>query len=180
MMTLRGFRIFEFFIVAAVIGVIVSAGISRYLELGRETRRIGFELLSHNFTTAVANARVHWLIQKMNGSARAYLDMEGVPLYMSPTGWPASGERKVASIERDLTAGDCLLLWQNLLQNPSPVSLEGTQARGERRYHIRLAAAGVCRYELVTEVFESHYFDYLPTTGQVVLNVPVNKKMPAL
>lgn len=171
---------FEFFIVAAVIGVIALAGISRYLELGRETRRIGFELLSHNFTTAVANARAHWLIQKINGNARDYLDMEGLLLYMTSAGWPASGERSIASVERDLTAGDCLLLWQKLLQNASPASLEGAQARGERRYHIRLAAAGVCRYELVSETFESHYFDYLPATGQVVLTVPVSKKISTL
>lgn len=171
---------FEFFIVAAVIGVVALVGISRYLDLGRETRRIGFELLSHHFTTAVANARVHWLIQGVQGGSREFLVRDESHLYMSPAGWPASNERKMISVTKDLTPDDCLYLWLELLQNPMQASLEGKEARGERRYHISLVKPGVCRYELVTSEYNSHYFDYSPADGRVRLKVPTNGKIPDL
>lgn len=179
-MTRRQFRMFEFFLVAAVIGVIALMGISRYLDLGRETRRIGFELLSHHFTTAVANARVHWLIQGVQGGSREFLEGDGAHLYMSPAGWPASTENKITSVPQDLTPDDCLDLWFELLQNPMQASLEGKEPRGERRYHISLLERGICRYELVTREYNSHYFDYSPADGRVSLRVPTNEKIPDL
>lgn len=170
----------EFFIVAAVIGVIALTAISRYLDLGRETRRIGFELLSHHFTTAVANARVHWLVQGVQKSSLEFLEWDESRLYMSPAGWPASTEHKITSVTEELTSDDCLHLWLELLQNPMQATLEDKEPRGERRYHISLVKPGICRYELVTREHNSHYFDYSPADGRVSLRVPTNEKIPDL
>jgi len=176
----RAHRRYEFLLVTAVIGVVALVGIDRYLELGRDTRRMGFELLAHHFTTAVAGVRVQWLIQKAQTGERRFIELDGSRIFFSPAGWPAGIDQDFVSVKDDLVAADCLKLWQVLLQNPSPASLEGTQVRGSRRYHIRLPAPGICRYELVTRVTGSLYFDYSPVSGQIIITVPTENKIPAL
>jgi type II secretory pathway pseudopilin PulG len=174
----RGFRMFEFLLVTAIIGVIVLFGISRYLELGRETQRLGFELLAHNFTASVAGARAQWLIQSMQGGTRQYLDVDGIRLYMNEQGWPARVGDQIDSVNQDLTAKDCLKLWQALLRNAVRASVEGEEARGEAGYHISLSGTANCRYELVTEFPDGHYFDYSPTDGKVTIYALIGKETP--
>ena len=178
MITRRGFRLFELLLVITIFGVIVLVGISRYLDLGRETRRLGFELLSHNFTAAVASLRVQWLIQ---GRAGDEVELDGVRVLFSSTGWPMSADVEIAQLELDKAPpARCLQLWRALLQNPALATLAGSEERGERRYHISLIDAETCRYELVTKDIESYYFDYSSATGQVLIQVPVNQKIPDL
>lgn len=171
---------FEFLLVIAIIGVIVLLGISRYLELGRETQRLGFELLAHNFTASVAGARAQWLIQGTQSGATQYLDVDGVRLYMSEQGWPARVHDKVDAVGTDVTAKDCLTLWQTLLRNPAQASVDGEEVRGTQRYHISLQGAGICRYELVTGLPGNHYFDYFPSDGSVSINMPISEAIYTL
>lgn len=174
MTTRRGFRLFEFLLVTVIFGIIVLFAVNRFEELGRETRRLGFELLAHNFTTAVAGVRTRWLIQ---GQPEVVV-LEGWDLRMSPEGWPLA---TTSATEQGLEQGAaCLSLWQTLFQNPQPATVEGSQLRGERRYHIRGLNNEFCRYELVTKERESHYFDYTAKTGQVLIHVPLQKKIPDL
>lgn len=179
MQTRRGFRLFELLLVITVVGVVVLVGISRYLDLGRETRRMGFELLAHNFTTAAANAHVHWLIQRSGGGARDHIEHETTRIYMSATGWPVSALALV-NAGGNLTASDCFSLWQALLQNPPQASLDGESPRGQRRYHVSVIEPRTCRYELVTRELNSHSFHYFPDSGQVLIHVPTHKKISEL
>lgn len=191
-------RRYEFFIVAVVIGLVMLVGIDRYLELGRETRRIGFELLAHHFATAVAGVRVQWLLNKTHarnrGETNSHVELNGFRFYMSEGGWPAQvvhdEEKKDSEDNRQkdeqqedeqqevqLTAADCLKLWQALLQNPPQASVEGMQARGSQRYHIRLLEDGICRYERVFKGVNNIYFDYASSNGQVTINGPTHTQV---
>lgn len=184
----RGFRVFEFLVVSVIIGVLVLVAINRYEALGRETRRLGFELLAHNFTAAVAGVRAHWFIQ---GQPKV-TSVDGEQILMSTTGWPSGIVTRAATralvtqrANTNLNANQkqveiCWQLWETLLQNPSPTTLEGQQQRGEQRYHISWVENEFCRYELVTKRLNSHYFDYSPKTGQVLLHVPVQKEISTL
>jgi MSHA pilin protein MshB len=183
-------RRYEFFIVAVVIGLITLVAIDRYLELGRETRRIGFELLAHHFATAVAGVRVQWLLNKTHagnrGETNSQVELDGFRFYMNEGGWPAQvahdeekkdsqdNGQKNEQQEVQLTAAGCLKLWQALLQNSPQASVEGMQARGSQRYHIRLLEEGVCRYERVFKGVNNIYFDYASSNGQVTINGPAH------
>lgn len=178
MIARRGFRMFELLLVITIFGVIVLVGVSRYLDLGRETRRMGFELLAHNFTAAVAGLRVQWLIQ---GQAGNEIDLDGIRVLFNPKGWPASAETDMAESGANVApAARCIQLWQALLQNPAPATLAGREERGERRYHISLVDADTCRYELVSRDIDTYYFDYSSVTGQVLIQVPVQQKVSDL
>lgn len=169
---------FELLLVITIFGVIVLVGVSRYLDLGRETRRMGFELLAHNFTTAVASVRVQWLLQ---GRTHTELQFEETRFWFSPTGWPLNAtDDSIESVFGDQPASRCLHLWQALLLNPMQATLAGSEERGQRRYHIRLIDADTCRYELVTKETESYYFDYSSVTGQVLIQIPVHQKVSDL
>lgn len=192
-MTRRGFRMFEFLLVVCIFGVIVLVGVSRYLELGRETRRLGFELLAHHYTTAVAGVRARWLIQGGSHPSVEFngVEFEGIHVRLSPEGWPIDAEHpteknseesseKTNGVEGDQSSARCLRLWRALLQNPMPASLEGGEQRGERRYHITEVDRYVCRYELVTKESGPYYFDYSAKTGQVLIQVPPQEKISDL
>lgn len=181
-------RRYEFFFVTVIIGLIMLVGIDRYLELGRETRRIGFELLAHHFTTAVAGVRVQWLLKKSHigthigthsGSYSGahvrenhYVDLDGFRFYINENGWPVKVVEDEEELEAQLTATDCLKLWQALLQNPPQASMEGREKNGSRRYHVRLVEQSRCRYELVLKGSAAMYFDYASANGQVIINGP--------
>lgn len=172
--TRRQSRLFEFLVVVIVISFVLLVAVSRYTHVGMETKRLGFELLAHNFTTSVANARAQHLIHR----SQHQLATDEERLFFTVTGWPVSVRPDVIDVARDLTVQDCLQLWQNLLQNALPASVEGSDDRGRRRYHVSLARPGVCRYEMVSDIPDAYHFDYTPMTGQVRIAVPENKKNP--
>ncbi len=163
---------FEYMLVILVTGVIALVAIDRYQALGRETQRLGFELLSHRFAEAAAHMNVHWLLQQGRGGNPGYLDLEGKRIYVNAQGWP----RGARPVSQPLRNEDCAYLWDELLQNPPPASLQGAvgaaYVRGEQRYHIGLRLGEVCRYELLLRERTVYAFEYDTRTGQVRLVLP--------
>lgn len=178
----RGWSRFEGLIVASAIGLIMLVGISRYIDLARDTRRVGFELLAHNFSAAVAMTRVQWLLKISSDGQTEYLVAGDKNLYLNAEGWPVATEpvSSESSTNGKIPVRQCYQLWQVMLQNPESATLEGRDTRGKRRFHISSIGKGACRYELVTKDPGSHFFDYFPATGQIILSVPVQKSIPSL
>ncbi len=176
----RGFTSFEFYFVMVVIGVIVLVGLQRYLHLAEQVQRFSFEVLAKNFSTAVYNARSQWLIQHQEKLNRNIIDLSGVSIQMSEQGWPmsAAGKAAVSNTTADskpapaVSLYSCHQLWLNLLQNPEPISFAGGDAFGTRKYHLLITVAGGCRYQLYVDKSNQYYFDYLPSTGQVIIHTP--------
>lgn len=161
---------FEYLLVALVAGLVVLVAVDRYLSLGRETQRLGFELLSHNFTAAAANVQVRWILTRNEDGGRDWVEDEAGRIYVNAAGWPRGSQ----PLPRPLKVEDCEFLWQKLLQNPPPLSLEGGESRvslrGDARYHVSLRFGEVCRYEMLVGERTLYAFDYATQTGQLMLN----------
>lgn len=177
-----GWSRFEGLIVVSAIGLVVLVGISRYLDLARDSRRVGFELLAHNFTVAVAMTRVQWLLKISSHGQEGYLVAGDKNIYVNAEGWPVGLEplRSENRANGKIPVRQCYDLWQAMLQNPEPATLEGRDTRGKRRFHISSVGKEACRYELVTKERGSHFFDYFPRTGQIIINLPVQKSISRL
>jgi MSHA pilin protein MshB len=179
----RGWSRFEWLITVSAIGIVLLFAVTRYLDMAREGRRMGFELLAHHFTAAVAMTRAHWLINRA-ASNEFFIEINGQGIYMSEEGWPASASPvligREAETQLEKSPAACQELWQTLLQNPEPATLEGQSSWGQRRYHISRINEHVCRYELVTKERGSHFFDYDVRTGQVMVTTPPYKEISSL
>ncbi len=96
---------------------------------------------------------------------------------MNQQGWPVSvvAEHPISETNSEQTANlhSCIQLWQNLLQNPQPISYSGGDVFGSRPYHLVLTQAGECRFQLFVKNSNQYYFDYSPKTGQVRIHTPV-------
>ncbi|MES2674846.1 MAG: hypothetical protein V4660_11450 [Pseudomonadota bacterium] len=175
-----GFTRFEFYIVMIVIGLVVLVGIQRYFQLTEQVQRFSFEALARHFNAAVYNARSQWFIRHQENLNNNIVDLSGIKIQMSEQGWPLSvaGELPISETNPAQTASllSCIQLWQNLLQNPQPISYAGGDDFGSRPYHLVLTQAGECRYQLFVKNSNQYYFDYSPKTGQVRIHTPVTEK----
>ena len=174
----QGWSRFEWLIAVSVIGIVLLFAVVRYLDMAREGRRMGFELLAHHFTAGVALARASWLINRVNPE-QFFVQIDGQFIYMSDQGWPMSTEPVVAKDEPEKATAFCQQLWESLLQNPQQATVAESDW-GQRQYHISSPKQGMCRYELVTEPRGSHFFDYNVQTGQVSVTTPAAKQVSSL
>lgn len=172
----RGFTLLEFVAVVVVISLLASSGLVYYGKLLDDTRRTGVEILANRFTAAVALIHAHWIIgggRADSGAAPRQIDVDGVRVYVNERGWAANTSGNGAGLS-DQTADECRQIWQAVLQNPAPLTVEGQtlSAKGTQRYHVAAINGQICRYELVTQPAGTHFFDYNLMTGQVLTTVP--------
>lgn len=188
-----GFSLLESIIVIVIIGILYSTGLTYYGQKVDHSRRVGIEAQASHFTAAIAGIHAQWLIARPKGGI-ASVDVDGVTVYLNYRGWPthtspqwtesvsgqplSSAVRVQKSAQQTLaqkpddSAQHCYQLWNVLLQNPAPVSVEGNQAWGAYDYHISSPSQRICRYELAIAPRGSHFYDYILDTGQIFVTVP--------
>lgn len=160
------------------IAIVALFAFDRYQALANSARDLGFEIISHHFMKGAADARVQWLLQP---NTDAGLNKNATPLvmvdhkiYFSSQAWPASTIRMVGENFKP-TVADCYGLWMVLLQNPAPISQEGTDTPGSRQYHVS-TQENACRYQHIQDdEDDNYYFDYFPLDGRLILSVPKHK-----
>ncbi|GAB1259524.1 type II secretion system protein [Aurantivibrio plasticivorans] len=181
-----GFTLLELILVVTLIGILAASGLVYYQRILDDAKRTGVEILANRFTAAIALIRGQWIVEstmQLQGKVpdTFRVDVDNVAIFLNEYGWPANTDNGSRS-SNDQTSEECYQIWQTILQNPSPVTVEGRgsgsannlkeNAKGQQRYHISQRNNSVCRYELVTEPEGSHYFEYNLKTGQVLITVP--------
>lgn len=184
---------FEYFVVAALIGVVASSALSRYVSLAESTRQLRFQLIANHFAIALANTRINWIVraqahaaagerasvgqqvsvsQQASVSQRAYVtgELGGRLFYFSSQGWPVTMAGPVGEASQP-SLDDCYFLWQGLLQNPPPLA-RGLSGSVDYEYGVVQIAQG-CRYFWLSGrsglMGQAAYFDYHPGDGSVRL-----------
>ncbi len=166
---------FEFYFVIAAIGLIISVGIQRYLQLAEETKRLNFEVVAKNFNAAVYNHHARWIMAKQDQVKMSALFIGDIEIQFSAQGWPFSIITKGAPNKPDPIT-QCLSLWNNLLQNAPPISYNARSSNKVFTYHLSLTSQGDCRYELITIHPLEYYFDYAPASGKItIFTFPITK-----
>ncbi len=166
---------FEFFFVMVAIGLIVSVGMQRYSQLAEETKRLNFEVIANNFNAAVYNHHARWIVAQQQSTKLSRINIDGVEFQFSAQGWPLSIFADTApAIPTQIQ--NCLSLWNNLLQNPPPISYNNENLSQSFTYHLSITPEGNCRYKLLTPQLPEYYFDYAPSIGKVtIFTAPITK-----
>ena len=157
---------FEFFVAVIVIAIIALAGLGRYALMAEDARVLRLEIISHHFMTGAANARIQYFVTNIahKKSEQGPLTHSMQALYFSEQGWPVSVAGPIAE-DYQVTDEDCYQLWQQLLQNPSPIA-KGETIKSRSEYRV-FARANNCRYEFMDG---AAYFDYYPLDGRLVFS----------
>ena len=166
-----GFTRFEFYFVIATVGLIISVGIQRYLQLAEETKRLNFEVIAKNFNAAVYNHHARWIMAQQQKTNISELNIDGFKFQFSALGWPLSITAQGATEKPD-SIKNCLSLWNNLLLSPPSISYNSGTSSRAFTYHLSLTPEGNCRFELITDQPQEYYFDYAPTNGKVTIYTP--------
>lgn len=170
-----GFTSFEFYFVMSVIGIIVLIATQRYLQLAEDTRRFSFEVIAKHFSTAVYSHHARWIMAQSQTSSRQ-LNIDGIHVLFSSDGWPIAIVAGGRLASEEVSIASCLSLWNNLLQNPPLISVEGYAPYGSSAYHLSLSQTASCRYELVAEQPGEFYFEYAPVSGLMIFHTPAITK----
>jgi|GEM_PF-621479 len=170
-----GFSRFEFYFVISAIGIITLVALQRYMVLLEDTERFSFEINAKNFSTVVYSHHARWLMSQRGSSEYAPMNIDGVDILFSPTGWPVAvfeknlvAEVDEKNIDSEVSISSCLSLWRQFLQNPPPISFKGGDAYGAHSYHLAVPEVGVCRYEFVNE--NALFVEYKPASGEFVFH----------
>ena len=163
-----GFTRFEFYFVISAISIITLFAIQRYLTLAEETRHFSVEMIVRNFSAVIYNHHARWIMAQQNQSDASQLNIDGVDIQFSQTGWPVAvlAQKNIVS---ELSITSCLSLWQNFLQNPPLISVS-SDAYGTQAYHLSLPKADTCRYEFVNAQPNEFYVDYKPISGEFIFH----------
>ncbi len=169
-----GFKFFEFILVVILIGTIFIFSISYYLQLLNEARRLTFQSLGHNFSTAVTMSHARWLIYKISDKASDRLNIASLNITFNTFGWPIDipseiGSTSCARLFNGLIQNntEALTSWRGLLQAAAIVSSSGKENVMPSAFVVSKLGDGWCRYELRLPSGAHHFFDYLSVNGQV-------------
>lgn len=182
-MSQRSPRVFEWLLIAALIGIVLVFAVGLYGRMAGDVQRLSFELAAQNFKTAASGVRAQWYLQRARGEAERDVvvfselptmpvgleDASDIRVYLNPQGWPVNTRSRREAADGHLDPEECLDLWRAFLHQAPPVSLEealapnavfGVAKVGEGR-------ESACRYRHLVDADGRRYFDYFPFDGRV-------------
>ncbi len=163
-----GFASVEFYLVIALIGLVATIVIHRYMNLVAQTTRLSVEIVAQHFTTSVYNLHAQWLLLRNHEIQSAQVSTYNSAIQFSAQGWPL----RLASVTRKenlVSLDDCVDLWRALLKNPPSIESSLNFVSDRPQYQASLSSDGVCRYRYSANSSFAFYFDYSPLTGQIRL-----------
>jgi hypothetical protein len=158
---------FVFIVSVIVIAIIAMAALGRYIVLAKDTEILRFKVISYHFMTAAANARVEYLLTKIQDSSveeKKKITLAGTEIYMSNQGWPAAIKDPVANPDYP-SDEDCYALWILLLQNPAAIAKQNQL--DSKAHYLVSAMRDRCRYQMASK---DAFFDYFPQEGRVIFS----------
>ncbi len=182
-MTSRSARLFEWSLLAILIGIVLVFAVGLYTRMAGDVQRLSFELAAQNFKTALSGVRAQWYIQRTRGEPESdvvvFSELPGLPVgledassitvYLNAQGWPVNTRSRREANDGRLSEEECLDLWRAFLHQapaasladpPPPEAVFGVARVGEGR-------DSVCRYRHLVDASDSQFFDYQPSDGKV-------------
>ncbi len=165
-----GFALLEFLLVVTVIGILMAVALYYFIKRVDEAEMVALKAMSRNMAASMAMLRNKWIVEgrrQSDGKRFVMLDLDRV--YLNRFGWPVNTDPELADADRQQSPRGCAQLWDVIMQNKIPVTVQGYDQRGERAYHVSSPGKTRCRYELANFPQQRHYFDYVLATGKVEL-----------
>lgn len=170
----RGFSLIELIAVVIIIAILAVLFLRHADNVVEEAEQTALESIARSFASTMSSLRGQWIVENSQQSAAilpAMVMLDNQPVYLNEYRWPASTSAESSANSDSQTAQECRQLWQALIQNPTPATID-PRRRGEARLHISAPDGSRCRYELTSANPASHYFEYNLKTGRVDLHTP--------
>ncbi|MFA0414356.1 prepilin-type N-terminal cleavage/methylation domain-containing protein [Vibrio renipiscarius] len=184
-----GFSLVELVVVIVVVGLLAVAALPRFLDVTDEAKKASIEGVAGGFATGVLSARAQWEAESRpslneGGQKQNYVSYDGVDFWLTRSkesngsdtgfrdGYPISVKEDNSSFPTKVSELTCILLMENLLQNPPKVD---TVANAKIDKNVKYSAhAGSsddsCIY-IQQEGSTAHQFEYEIKTGRVTVTL---------
>ncbi|WP_117236077.1 prepilin-type N-terminal cleavage/methylation domain-containing protein [Vibrio maerlii] len=181
----QGFTLIELVVVIVVLGLLAVAALPRFVDVTDSAKEASIEGVAGGFATAVLSARAQW---EGNGrpvdeddTTNYSVDYDGQDFWLTKSGgdfrdgYPISAKGAGTGFTQvfvdTVNASRCVVLMEELLQNPPSVS--DTENDGSKFWAqanpTDAASSVVCRY--TQQEGKGHYFDYDVTNGSVTVTL---------
>lgn len=184
-MTSRSSRVFEWSLLAIVIGIVLVFAAGLYGRMAGDVQRLSFDLAAQNFKTALTGVHAQWYVQRTRGEVDddvvLFSELPGRPtgledastitVYLNARGWPESTRSRRAASDGRLSAEECLELWKAFLHQAPAASLEDPPAPSAV-FGVSSVDKGrdrACRFRHLVDAGRGQYFDYRPSDGTVTI-----------
>ena len=188
-----GFSLIELVIVVIILGLLAVTALPRFLNVTDEAQIANVEGMAGGFATGVSLVRAQWGAegrpQLNNANSVSY---DGIQLYLSTAsnsplvspGYPV-GNLPAHSASPNMTAQQCAIVWNGILQNPASLTSAIAEANNHR-YFVATTASNLCVYYLIQTLNRNrggaiddpagatnigNNFVYDPATGRVSVNI---------
>ncbi|WP_039948927.1 prepilin-type N-terminal cleavage/methylation domain-containing protein [Vibrio ichthyoenteri] len=184
-----GFSLVELVVVIVVVGLLAVAALPRFLDVTDEAKKASIEGVAGGFATGVLSARAQWEAEARpsvtkNGEKQNYVNYDGVDFWLTRSesadgtetgfrdGYPITVKDGNASFPTDVSESTCILLMENLLQNPPQVdTVDNAKDNKNIKYSAQAGDGGSSCIYIQQEGGTAHQFEYEIKTGRVTVTL---------
>lgn len=182
----KGFSLVELVIVIVVIGLLATVALPRFLDVSLEAKKASIEGVAGGYATAVLSARAQWEAEaRPRTDGYNAVSYDGTEFWLTDPskdnqsefrpGYPISPREDLdgndtGSYPTSLTAKECILLMEMLLQNAPYVTDDSNDNKAKYLAEvISENSRNQCKY--TQQENEGHFFTYEPESGRVVVTL---------
>lgn len=197
-----GFTLIELVIVVVILGFLAVTAIPKFLDLTDQATKANIEGMAGGFATGVSLARAQWEAEgrPQDGSSRNAVVYDGLEVLLTTEDTAngirpgyivssTSGEDDGATLGAGFDSGNCIDVWNSILQQPPKLTDSTTTLNGDTsmQYYVDKTGTGAtttCFYYLKETMAKSNgdfvttdinttanYFTYQPANSSVAITI---------
>lgn len=181
-----GFSFLELVLVVMVVSLVAIMAIPKFIDMVDEAKKSSVKTMAATYASAVISARAQWEVDRkpkkisLSGAAYNQVDYDGSKIWLVDLaatglsdyqeGYPISVSDGDRNYTTSVSNEDCVLLMDNLLQNPPMVLSVGAKfsQQDDVRY-LAQAKSNTCIY--FQQEGAQHSFMYDIKTGRVTVHI---------